>query len=337
MLGQKWQALVHPEDKEAYVGEFLTCVRERRPFRGKARVKRADGQWRWVDSFGIPQFIKTGEFLGIVGTSPDITESKQAEEKLLQARSELERERNILRAIMNGARNCHLAYLDRDYNFVRVNETFAAACGYTPNEMVGRNHFALYPHAENEAIFTQVRDTGISAEFHDKPFSYPDQPKRQVSTHWDWTLIPDKDDKGNVLGLVFALFETSQRVKAEEALRVSEERLRLIGDNLPDSAVYQYSYQPNGESKFLYVSAGIERVRGVSVRNVLSDAGILRSQILAEYQDKVNEEEQRSIEKFSDFDLDVPARLPDGELRWIWVHSRPRRMPNGHSLGRDSN
>jgi PAS domain S-box-containing protein len=232
---------------------------------------------------------------------------------------------------MNGAKNCHLAYLDQEFNFVRVNETFATSCGHSPENLVGENHFTLFPHVENQAIFTRVRDTGIASESHDKPFSFPDQPERGV-TYWDWTLTPDKDEAGNVLGLVLALFETTDRVKAEEAVRESEERLRLLGDNLPESAVYQYSYNPTGDSKFIYVSAGIERIRGVSVQDVLSDGGALRRQILPEYQDKVTQEEKRSIKELSDFDMDVPVRLPDGQLRWLALHSRPRRMPDGRTV-----
>ena len=118
----------------------------------------------------------------------------------------------------------------------------------------------------------------------------------------------------------------------DAAVRESEERLRLLGDNLPDSAVYQYSYHPDGESKYLYVSAGIKRVRGVSAQDVLSNPGVLRRQILPEYVDKVNEEDQRSIKELSDFDMDIPVHLPNGQLRWVQLHSRPRRTPDGRTI-----
>lgn len=142
-----------------------------------------------------------------------------------QARAALQRERDLLQAVMNGARNSHLVYLDRDFHFVRVNETYAATCGFRPEEMVGKNHFALYPHAENESIFRQVRDTGEAVVFHDKPFEFPDQPERGV-TYWDWSLTPVKDATGQVVGLIFSLFDTTARKRTENQLAASLKELR---------------------------------------------------------------------------------------------------------------
>jgi PAS domain S-box-containing protein len=144
--------------------------------------------------------------------------------KRKQAEEALERERDILRAVMNGAGNSHLVYLDRNFSFMHVNETYARSCGYRPEEMVGKNHFDLYPHAENEAIFKRVRDTGEPVSYHDKPFEFPDQPQRGI-TYWDWTLIPAKDASGSVRGLVFSLHETTKRKNTELELKSLNETL----------------------------------------------------------------------------------------------------------------
>jgi PAS domain S-box-containing protein len=129
---------------------------------------------------------------------------------LKNAQHELEKERNLLKNVMNGSKNVNLVYLDRDFRFVRVNDAYAKTCGYTPQEMIGKNHFDLYPHLENEAIFKQVRDSGIPVEFKDKPFVFLDQPERGV-TYWDWTLQPIKNETGHVEGLVFSLVETTEK------------------------------------------------------------------------------------------------------------------------------
>ena len=80
--GGNWQPLIHPDDAPGYVGAFLRCVKEQKPFRQEARVRRADGEWRWGSTFADPRFAPHGEFQGHVGLVIDITERKQAEEAL---------------------------------------------------------------------------------------------------------------------------------------------------------------------------------------------------------------------------------------------------------------
>ena len=80
--GTRWQLLVHPEDAPAYVGAFLAALREHAPFKGEARVLRKDGEWRWIASYGQPRYAPTGELLGQVGVSFDITDRKLAEQAL---------------------------------------------------------------------------------------------------------------------------------------------------------------------------------------------------------------------------------------------------------------
>lgn len=88
--GDNWTRLLHPEDAQAYVDEYRACIRECRPFRACCRVRRSDGQWRWIESHGHPQFSPGGQFLGLVGGSPDITDRKAAEAEIRQAHAELE-------------------------------------------------------------------------------------------------------------------------------------------------------------------------------------------------------------------------------------------------------
>ena len=76
--GGKWHPLLHPEDAADYLAAFRRAVQAHAPFRAEARVRRADGEWRWVSSYAEPRLSPTGEFLGHVGLSPDITERKHA-------------------------------------------------------------------------------------------------------------------------------------------------------------------------------------------------------------------------------------------------------------------
>jgi PAS domain S-box-containing protein len=82
MRDGRWQVLLHPEDGDAYAAEYLACVQERRSFHAEVRVRRADGEWRWIESWAQPRFNAAGEFIGHVGTSADVTERRRAEEAL---------------------------------------------------------------------------------------------------------------------------------------------------------------------------------------------------------------------------------------------------------------
>jgi PAS domain S-box-containing protein len=82
-----WRTLTHPDAGEDYSNRFFKCLRERRPFHGQVRVRRGDGQWRWIESWAHPRLSASGDFLGMVGVSADITERRKTEE-LIRLRSE---------------------------------------------------------------------------------------------------------------------------------------------------------------------------------------------------------------------------------------------------------
>ena len=124
----------------------------------------------------------------------------------------------------------------------------------------------------------------------------------------------------------------ADRKRAEDESRASEERLRLMGDNLPYSIVYQYTHEPDGTPRFLYVSAGVERLNGVKAEEVLNDAGVLHRQFLAEELPALLEAEMSSARDLSVFEREVQMRLPDGRIRWMHLRSRPRRLPDGGTV-----
>jgi PAS domain S-box-containing protein len=81
----KWQLAIHPDDADRYVAEFLRCVRDNLPFYARCRIKRADGAWRWIESYGTPRFGPAGEFTGHVGSGLDIHDLVVAQDVLQEA------------------------------------------------------------------------------------------------------------------------------------------------------------------------------------------------------------------------------------------------------------
>lgn len=102
-----------------------------------------------------------------------------------------------------------IVYLDRNFNFIRVNNAYAQACGHDIEYFKGKNHFALYPHEENEAIFRNVIATGTAFTIYAKPFIFENQPEKGT-TYWNWTLHPIKDEQGRVNSLIFILVDVTE-------------------------------------------------------------------------------------------------------------------------------
>src|SRR6202011_735291 len=72
---------VHPDDVQGCFDGFLPAFHARKPFRMEYRLRRADGEYRWVIESGIPRYTGAGEFAGYIGSNIDITDIKRAEEE----------------------------------------------------------------------------------------------------------------------------------------------------------------------------------------------------------------------------------------------------------------
>jgi len=91
-VGMGWVEGVHPDDVQGCFDGFLPAFHARKPFRMQYRLRRADGEYRWVIESGIPRYTGGGEFAGYIGSNIDITELKRAEEereRLRRAQTEL--------------------------------------------------------------------------------------------------------------------------------------------------------------------------------------------------------------------------------------------------------
>jgi PAS domain S-box-containing protein len=78
--GAGWLENVNPKDREA-LDVCMSAFADRRPFQTEFRMRRHDGEWRWVLDTGVPRFAPGGEFQGYVGSCLDITERKRDEQR----------------------------------------------------------------------------------------------------------------------------------------------------------------------------------------------------------------------------------------------------------------
>lgn len=212
LSGKPVSMLIAEHDREKHEEQIRNHersgnARRRAEFIRRLAGRRADGREFPVDA-SVARIRLTAQPLLTVMLR-DVTEKAEAE-KALQTNYEL------LDRIFATTHFC-IVYLDPDLNFVRVNRAYADACGHPSEFFIGKNHFDLYPHQENQAIFRGVVSSGQPFTIYAKPFEFPDHPELGV-TYWDWTLHPLKNADGQVEGLLFALLDVTQRIRAMQEL-----------------------------------------------------------------------------------------------------------------------
>jgi len=81
-MGNGWVENVHPEDLNRCMHTYTQAFDRREPFQMEYRLRRHDGEYRWLSDTGVPRFNPDHSFAGYIGSSTDVTERKLAEESL---------------------------------------------------------------------------------------------------------------------------------------------------------------------------------------------------------------------------------------------------------------
>ena len=83
-----WTELLHPEDLPVFQFELAEALQQQRGMRALVRARRHDGRWRWIEMSATPRYSADGRFIGLAGSSPDVTERREIElarEQLLES------------------------------------------------------------------------------------------------------------------------------------------------------------------------------------------------------------------------------------------------------------
>lgn len=122
--GRVWKERLHPDDRQRCLRRFFAAYKEQRKFEMECRLRRGDGEYRWMLESGIPRFAPDGAFEGYVGFSVDITERKKAE--ALATR---------LGRILEGSWNEIYVFDAHTLKFVQVSEGAQRNLGYAMEEL----------------------------------------------------------------------------------------------------------------------------------------------------------------------------------------------------------
>ncbi len=206
------------------------------------------------------RFVRTdGQAVDVeVSSAPIIYEGKTARQVIVRNISKRRRvekalteQSRLLETFFRNTLTC-IVLLDRDFNFIRVNEAYARACGRTVNDFPGHNHFEFYP-SEAKAIFEEVVKTKRTYQTTARPFVFTDHPELGV-TYWDWMLEPILDDQGEVDMLVFTLQDVTERKRAEE----TQTRLSSILEATTD-----FVSTATPEGRILYFNGAARKILGI--------------------------------------------------------------------------
>jgi len=90
-IGNGWAGHVHPDDFNHCLAIYSKAVEQRQQFKMEYRLKRQDGEYRWILDDGIPRYSESGEFIGFIGTCLDVTDQHAATQIIEDHRDELAR------------------------------------------------------------------------------------------------------------------------------------------------------------------------------------------------------------------------------------------------------
>jgi len=319
--GSGWRPLVHPDDAPAYLEAVQRAVRERAPFRAEARVRSGQGEWRWVASYAEPRWSASGEFLGHVGMTLDITESKQAEEALRQSE---ERHRVLADTMMQG-----VVHQDADGKIIAMNPAAERILGKSREEYLGstsvreesgtiREDGSSFPGLEHPAMV--ALRTGrplqgvVMGVFNPREGAY-----RWISI----AAVPLVRPGETSAFQVYTVFEDiTGRKQAEEAVRNSRKQLQDIIDGSPGVI-----FLKDLEGRFITANQAFERFLGVTREELRGKTDYdLMTRERAEY---YRENDRRVAETGEPIQIEEVADLADGRQHVFLASKFPLRDASG--------
>ena len=198
--GNGWAEGVHPDDLQRCLDIYVSSFDFRKEFKMEYRLKRHDGQYRWLVDNGVPRYLSDGTFAGYIGSCMDIDElleSERVKKDYISAQAADERSAR-LSAIIESSDD---AIISKTLESVITswNDSAQRIFGYTADEIIGETIYKLIPPDrtdEEPQILARLKNGDRVEHFETKRLT-KDGRLIDVSV----TVSPVKDSSGRIIGL----------------------------------------------------------------------------------------------------------------------------------------
>ena len=271
-VGDGWTEGIHPEDRARVLEARVAAFDALAPFELEYRLRRHDGEYRWLLDKGVP-VIAEGELTGFIASSLDITDRMAAEQA---ARKREEHFKTLAENIPDV-----IVRFDRERRCVYANPAVRQAFGLDPAALVGRTAGSLGLPAGIESAVSASADaalsTGAEQAFNCQVAAEPGP------RHFTGRMIPERDGEGRVEAALAIAYDVTDRAIEDErtsALLERERRARetaesatLARDQFLAIVSHELRSPLNGIKSWTHVLANHLRDPDPTVRRAL--AGIM--------------------------------------------------------------
>jgi PAS domain S-box-containing protein len=250
-LGNRWSENVHADDYDRCLTIYATAFDARKPFSMEYRLKRHDGEYRWLLDNGVPLYAAHAEFCGYIGSCIDITERRKAEESVAETYRHL-------KLAMSAGRMVAWTW-DPHKDVVSTSENFREICGVSSIDSKEQGESLLHP--EDLSRHNEIVDYALE---HGTPYQSVFRMVRPDNGQVVWLdlrAVPVTDSDGHFTTLSGVAIDITERKRAEEALRQSEARVQAILNTAADAIITMdihgiiQSVNPASERMFGYAAA----------------------------------------------------------------------------------
>ncbi len=217
---RNYASVIHPDDKEMVNETVQDSLNKKQHYVIEYRIIHKDGSTKWIYEKGNGVFNNNGDLLYITGAILDVTERKISEEKFNSAMSQLDATLNIIPDVIGVQDNSH--------NIIRYNKAGYDLLNKTYEEVVGKKCYEL---------INQTKPCKICATSSCYISKKPEQIEKYEESLQKWFDVrsyPILDKDGNIEMVVEHLRDITNKKKAEDELKETNEMLLTINHTLED-------------------------------------------------------------------------------------------------------